>query len=1532
MTTPLYGRNNAIARLSHACAQIHPGKPVWILIEGSAGIGKTSLVNYVRTTMQLSPTQYAAGKFEQFHRQMPYSALIAALRKLIETVLNLPSDERSDWQAGLRKIPRHRLAPLVEVLPDLALLLDEIAAPLPLPPKEAQLRLEAAFAGFISCFARSDHPLLLFLDDMQWADIATLRLLRSLGAEAALGNLIIAGTCRDNELTSLHPLTQALEALEQAQVPIARILLNPISTRDLEEWLSVAYGMSHAEVGEPARWLAEQSEGNPLFVGQLLNTLREKSVLQQDDRTQQWRWQADRLQEAKLAGNINSFMEDRLRELPQEQQTLLSQAACLGTQFGIEDLARIRQESAERISALLSKTTGARLVEPGPNNSWRFTHDRSQQAAYRLLPDAQRQAQHLQIGRLLLAGTAADGLDAACFDLTAQFNHAAHLLTVDERLQVADLNLRAGRRAKAAAAFEAALGYLRTGQALLPEDAWQNHYALTFELVREAAECAYATGDTALADQLFELALSHAQNRLDRASVYGIMVMFSLNAGRARDAWQLGGTCLAEFGIELGTDPALLEQAIVQAEPALRARLAEESVQQLMAQPLCLTAEQEAAGDLLLRLYVAGYQMGKQTYAYITMRMMEFALQTRHPGVLAFGLINFAVILIARHGAYAEADRHANTALQLARQLQDATLRARIDYVFGSMVAHWTQPIPVGLQALERCYEQAAMTADNVYIGLSLSFQFRAHILAGEAIPALCQFWEKAMPTIRQINSAPITAMFDMNRQWLRAWTGDTHAAAQLDSDDFDSALFRARLEALPAKSPYHWFALLQAILCYMHGQPAEAKTHMLEAESYLDAVAGQLSIPEHHFWRGLILHANGDQAALASSLALLEAWAATAPANFSHRASLLRAELHRAQGEQEAALAAYRAAISAARDSRHLLLLALALERQGEYFLALDLPLQGQAYLQESIAAYYLWGAPSKAHQLQARHPAQLPKLSAHKATGAAALQPAFNEIRLDRLLALLLPLLAQQVQASRTIAVIDRDGQLMVEAQHPPIPDAQDKRLPLPLEHAADYPASLIAEACRRKQLLALAQPSSHEKYGTSSCWQSHPAAAALCLPIKRHGRLLGAFYLERSHDDWPADAVHILEQLSEQLASALENALVYADLEQQIGERARAEKFAREGERRWRAFLEHAHMAVLCLDITGTIEYVNPFLQTLCGYAEDELVGRDWVRALLPAQYHALPLQEQLLANLHASGHCNGLTKVRTRSGDIRTIAWSNSLLRDPDGKPIGSISIGGDMTDQRRAERALRQLNLELEERVARRTAELAATNRELDAFAYSISHDLRAPLRSIDGFSQAIWEDCQQILDATAQDYLQRVLKAARRMDGMIDAMLNMSRQTRGELSLQKTDLSAMAQEVIDDLRHRHPERRVTTCVEPNVLVQADARLMRNVLDNLLENAWKYTVGAAEVTIRFEVTQQDGERVFCVADNGPGFDSARADKLFTAFHRLHTGGNIEGSGIGLATVQRIIHRHGGRIWAEAEPGKGAVFRFTLKDAD
>ena len=386
----------------------------------------------------------------------------------------------------------------------------------------------------------------------------------------------------------------------------------------------------------------------------------------------------------------------------------------------------------------------------------------------------------------------------------------------------------------------------------------------------------------------------------------------------------------------------------------------------------------------------------------------------------------------------------------------------------------------------------------------------------------------------------------------------------------------------------------------------------------------------------------------------------------------------------------------------------------------------------------------------------------------------------------------------------------------------------------------------------------------------------------------------------------------------------------LQKEIERRVQVEAELRKERDRAEKYFEVAGAILVVLDPKGKVTLINQAGCRLTGYSEAEIIGKNWFDTCLPTGVRSAV--KDVFRRL-MNGEIEPLeyyeNPILTRGGEERLIAWHNVLLRDETGRAIGILSSGVDITDRRRAEDELRRLNLELEQRVLERTAQLEAVNKELEAFNYSVSHDLRAPLRSIDGFSQALLEDYAAQLPEQARAYLQRVRAASQRMGHLIDDLLRLSRLSRTEMTLREVDLSAMAQAIADELHKSQPQRQVEFRIAPGMNVHADPALMQVLLQNLLDNAWKFSQGRSPAVIEFGVTDDQGRPTFYVRDNGVGFDMAYAGKLFSPFQRLHPRSEFEGTGIGLAIVQRVAHRHGGQVWVEAAVDQGATFYFTLE---
>jgi hypothetical protein len=357
-----------------------------------------------------------------------------------------------------------------------------------------------------------------------------------------------------------------------------------------------------------------------------------------------------------------------------------------------------------------------------------------------------------------------------------------------------------------------------------------------------------------------------------------------------------------------------------------------------------------------------------------------------------------------------------------------------------------------------------------------------------------------------------------------------------------------------------------------------------------------------------------------------------------------------------------------------------------------------------------------------------------------------------------------------------------------------------------------------------------------------------------------------------------------------------------------------------------IELASIMVVGLDRDGHVRAFNRTAENITGYSRADFEHRNWFEVMAPARLY--PQVEAEFRSLLDGGEASTFEMpLLTATGDERYIVWQNNPITE-NGKVVGTISFGLDITARRRTEEALRMLNEQLELRVQERTAELGTAMSELESFAYSVSHDLRAPLRSIDGFTQALVEDFGAGLDTRARDYCARIRRAAERMGQLIDDLLVLSRITRAEMRIQDVDLSAMATDILALLHEREPERRVRVHVQAGLRARGDLGLLRIMMENLLDNAWKYTRKREDPDIEVGARWDGSRQVFFVRDNGAGFDMALAGKLFAPFQRLHSAQEYAGTGIGLATVQRIAARHGGRVSASAQVGKGALFEFVL----
>jgi predicted ATPase len=526
-----------------------------VLVSGYAGIGKSSLVNELQKALVPPHGLFASGKFDQYKRDIPYATLAQAFRGLVRPLIGESEIELARWRESFSEAlgPNGQL--IVDLVPELELVIGKQPSVADLPPQDAKNRVQMVFRRFLGVFAHEKPPLALFLDDLQWLDSAMLDLLEHLVTQPDVRRLLLIGAYRDNEVGRAHPLIRTLQAIRNAGGRVEEIELTPLGLGDVGRLVAAAVHCRPALSQPLSELVHEKTSGNPFFVIQFLTALNEEELLTFDPVAPAWRWDIDRIHAKSYTDNVVDLMADRLRRLSSTTQGTVKTLACLGNVTETATVALVSQETEEAVHAALWDAVQAGLVFR-EDNAYKFLHDRIQQAAYSLIPEARRAEVHLRIGRALLAGMSADGLAEHLFDVASQLNRgAARLFDREEKARVAMIDLRAGRKAKAAAAYASACMYFSAGMAFLDERDWGGRYTLTFSLWLERAECEFLTGDFETAERLIAQLVPRATSKVDEAAVYQVMILLHTVKSDNVQAVDSGLACLRLFGIDIPAHP-----------------------------------------------------------------------------------------------------------------------------------------------------------------------------------------------------------------------------------------------------------------------------------------------------------------------------------------------------------------------------------------------------------------------------------------------------------------------------------------------------------------------------------------------------------------------------------------------------------------------------------------------------------------------------------------------------------------------------------------------------------------------------------------------------------------------------------------------------------------------------------------------------------------------------------------------------------------------------------------------------------------
>jgi PAS domain S-box-containing protein len=1526
MPSRLYGRVQEKAALLHAFETVAAtGTPMIVTVAGYSGVGKSALVHGLQQPIAASHGYFLAGKFDQYKRDIPYATLAQAFDSLVRQILG----ESDASIAQCRDAIRSALGPVARLMVNLVPQLELVIGPQPpvpeLPPQEAQGRFQFVFRRFLGVFARREHPLVLFLDDLQWVDAGTLAVLADLAIHPEVRYLLLVGAYRDNEVGRDHPLMRGLDAIGQAGRTVRSIVLAPLALADVTQLVAESMHCPPAAAEPLAQLVLDKTGGNPFFTRQFLIALAEEKLLRFDAGQGAWRWDLPRIHAKGYTDNVVDLMVGKLARLPRETQDALAQFACLGNAADAATLGIVFERPAPAVRALLDDAERVGLVT-WQEDTLTFLHDRVQEAAYSLIPATARAGMHLRLGRLLAAGLPAEAFADRIFEVVSQLNRGSDLVeSPAERERIAELDLRAGRRAKAATAYASALAYLAAGMALLAADYRERDHDLVFQLELNRAECEFLTGALADAEQRLALLATRAATTVERSAVACLRIDLYTTLDRSDQAIAVCLDYLRLLGVDWAPTPTK-DEARGEYERMWK-RIGPRPVEALLDLRRMEDAAARGTMDVLTAVIPAALFTDANLLCLVVGRMVNLSLDHGNSDGSCFAYTWLGMVLGPFFGDYAAAFRFCRLGLDLTERRGLDRFKARV-YLNAAIVLPWMEPIASARTWMRRAFDEAQRAGDLTFNAYTHETYVSLLLACGAPLAEVQREVDAGLDFSRRSHFGLITDIITAQLQLVRTLRGSTPVFGCFDEAGFDEACFEAHLEENPQLvqgASWYWIRKLQA-RC-LAGDHAAALAAADKASRMLWLSPSFLETAEYQFYAALSRAASCDGAlaeareghrqALVEHHRQLQVWAGNCPDNFAAQAALAGAELARLDGRELDAERLYEQAIATASASGFVHHVAIACETAARFHAMRGFKRFADTYLQEAHDAYRRWGADGKARQLEAgnpwlRVPAEPAGATPADSQGrldllsvAKAAQAISGQILLDELIESLMRLVLENAGAQSGHLLLVHGDALALAAEAGVEQQAIRVRQYDGAEPPQDrLPLAMVQYVRRSHEAVLLPDAAEPHPFSSDPYFARRHPQSVLCLPILRQSALVGILYLENSlatHAFTP-DRVQVLELLASQAAISLDNARLYADV--------------RESHARIRRLVESSIIGIFFWDVNGRIGDANEAFLDMLGYSrQDMLDGQLHWNRMTPPEYQAL--DEQKLAEVRATRTCTPYEKVFRRKDGSRVPVLVGAVLFDD--APEHGVAFVLDLTERKQAEA----------EREARRAAEEA--NRAKSAFLANMSHELRSPLNGILGYAQILERD--PALDERQRAGVDVIRKSGEHLLTLINDILDLARIEAGKVTLYPVDVALVRflRTVIEIVNVKAAQKGLElVCEQPADLpqtVRTDEKRLRQVLLNLLTNAVKFTdQGRITLRVRFVPPPR---LAFEVRDTGIGIAAHEREIIFAPFEQAGDVRRREaGTGLGLTISRQYVRLMGGDIEVESEPGRGSVFRFEV----
>ncbi len=1282
----LYGREPQIEALVAAFNRIVAGGTTeLVLISGYAGIGKSSVVNELHRILVPPRGLFASGKFDQYKRDIPYFTLAQAFQSLVRDLLSKSDAEVEPWRRALVEALAPNGQLIVNLIPELALIIGEQPSVPALPPQDAQNRFQFVFRRFLGVFARREHPLALFVDDLQWLDTATLDLLEHLVTHPEVRHVLLVGAYRDNEVDASHPLARTLDSIRNAEGKVQQIALAPLMPDSVTQMVADSLHCDSASAAPLAQLVHEKTGGNPFFAIQFLRALADEDLLAFDHSAAVWTWHLPRIRAKGFTENIADLMAAKLSRLPRPTLDALGQLACLGNVADVTALTWVQGGSEETMHANLWEAVRAGLVFR-VGHAYEFAHDRVQEAAYALIPTDERAAAHLRIGRALASRTAPDALEEAIFDILNHLNRGAALIATEaERERVVALNLVAGRRAMSSTAYASARSYLAQGVALLSPDAWTQRYDSTFDLYLALSECEYLAGDFAKADALADMILARASSNLDRAKVFSLQMELYQLAGDYDESFAVALAALRDFGIVFPDNDHDIHAAVGDALRDVPVNQAGRPIGELVDAPVAADPAIRAIINLLVEAMPCAFSARPVFYPLFTLKAVNLSLQHGNTDNSSFAYGNYALMLVSRIGDIPTAVQFSEMSLHLNEKFGNRRLYGKLLHLYASHVNFWRCHIATNLPILERATAACLEVGDLVFAG-NLAFNaVWQTIEKGAVLEDVQTLSEKYAALARDSHNDAVHETIRLEQQFVVSLRGKTIETLKLKDDTFDEAACFGAIIKANFGCGIGCYHIMKLMLAFLDGRYADALNAADRAEAVLSSVMALSIEATFHFFHVLTLAAIYPDASaaqqqayrriFAAKLKKFDMWAEHCPANYRNRLALVSAEIARIEGRDAKAMHLYEDAIRSAREHGFIQNQALAYELAARFHAARGLETIADAYLIRARSCYAHWGAEGKVRQLDrtSAPPRQELMVSsgtietsvAHLdlATVVKVSQAVFSGTDMSELIHTLMVLALEHAGANRGVLILMRGDELRVEAEATTTHDTVEVRLPKTRTKAADLPESVLHYVIRSRDSLLLDDASAQSPFSGDEYIRRHGCQSILCLPLVKQTKLIGVLYLENNLavDVFTPARASVLRLLASQAAMSLDTVRLYAELQRAEALLADAQQLSHTGSFDWHVASDEIFWSKETYRIFGYDPGTMPTIELMLGRTHPDDVA--FVRQALDRAAHdkeAFDVEHRLLMPDGSIRHLQAVAHVGIALMDITVRKQAHAAL--------------------------------------------------------------------------------------------------------------------------------------------------------------------------------------------------------------------------------------------------------------------------------